>query len=285
MSEFVPSLVVGGSEGEPLVLAGPPGELSGRIQLRNPSDAKVVLRDAGLKDPSGALRLPSFRHALQPLVLRPGQGGSVPLSIAVDPATPPGEYRAELDLGGRWQPVVLHVAEVFDLTVLPRSLVVVNQSGVPQAKRLIITNNGNVAFALSDPGAVDLREDLARDRVPRVVIEPLPGRDTPDLEALVAALLALAREEGRRVGTLEVRVQDRQVEVRPGETRAVELQITLQDELPPNRRYRGRLPVLTRDVDIIVAASGAPLPKATPRRPRRRATETRKPPRRGGATP
>src|SRR5437588_5902829 len=97
----VPSLVVGSSEDEPLVLAGPPGELTGQVRLHNPGDAKVVLRDAGIKDPSGVLRLPSARHPLEPTVLRPDQGDDVPLSISVDPSTPPGDYDVELEVGGR----------------------------------------------------------------------------------------------------------------------------------------------------------------------------------------
>lgn len=282
MPELASSLVVGGSEDEPLVLAGPPRELTGRIQLHNPGDAKVVLRDAGLKDPSGLLRLPSSRHSLQPLVLRPDQGGSVPISIAVDPATPPGGYRAELELAGRSQPVVLHVAEVFDLSVQPRSLVVVNQSGVPQKKRLIITNDGNVAFTLGDLGTVDLREDLPSNRVVRVAVESLLDHEKLDLQALVVALLAVAREEDGRLGSLQVLARDGQVELRPGETKAVELEITLQDELPLNRRYRGRLPVLTRDVDIVVVASATPVQEQTPRRARQRAAGKKRPPRKGG---
>jgi len=253
--ELSPSLVVNGSDDEPLVLAGPPGQLTGSIHLHNPGDAKVVLRDAGLRDPSGVLQLSSARHALKPVVLRPDQGGSVALSVAVDPTTPPGEYRAELDVGGHSPPVVLHVAEVVDLTVRPRSLVVTNEVGVPQRKRLIVTNDGNVPFTPVSPARVDLLDDVRGDRVQRVAIDALLGAGRPELEALVVALLTISREDP--AGSAEVRAAGGQTEVQPGETRAVEIEITLHDEMPPNRRYRGRMPVLTRDVDIVVVAAGA----------------------------
>jgi hypothetical protein len=282
MSEALPSLVVGGSEDEPLVLSGPPAELTGRIQLHNPSGAKVVLRDAGLKDPSGVLRLPEARHVVQPLVLRPDQGGSLPLSIAVDPATPPGEYRAELDVAGRTRAVLLQVAEVVDLTVEPRSLVIVNRPGTAQKKRLIVTNEGNTAFTLGDPVTVDLREDPPRYGALRVAIEPLLRGDKLDLDELVVALLAVAREE-ERLGSVEVRAR-RQVEVQPGETTAVELELTLKDELVATRRYRGRLPVVTRDVDVIVVASPGSEQKEKPQsRPRTRAAQAKRPPPKRGA--
>lgn len=270
MSDPGPSLVVGGSDDEPLVFAGPPGELTGRIRLHNPGDANVVLRDAGLKDPSGALRLPSARQKLAPVVLRPDQGGEVPLSIAVDPATPPGEHSAELDLGGRTRAVVLLVAESLDLSVLPASLVVVNAPGVEQRKRLVVANEGNVAFALGDPGAVPLQDDMLRGRVKRLVIEGLLEHEKPDLEALLVALLAVVREEDDRLGHLEVRLAGGKVELRPGETKAVELAITLAGELPAGGRYRGRVPILTRDVDVVVPGSGGPVHEEAAPAPARR---------------
>jgi len=281
VSKAAPSLVVGGSEDELLVLAGPPGELSGRIELHNPSDAKVVLRDAGLTDPSGVLQLPTARHRLGPLVLRPDQGGSMPLSIAVDPATPPGAYRAELEVAGRTRPVVLRVAEVFALTVEPRSLVLLNRPGVAQRKQLVVTNEGNVPFSLGDPVTVDLRPDRPREPMLRTALKRFLATEEPDLEEIVAALLAVAREE-ERLGAVEVRAQA-QVELRPGETTALELELTLQDDLPATRRYRGRLPVLTRDVDVIVVASAGPTEEKPSPAPRRRAPATKKPPPKRGA--
>jgi hypothetical protein len=273
----VPSLVVGASEDEPLVLAGPPGELTGQILLHNPGDAKVVLRDAGIKDPSGVLRLPSARHPLDPVVLRPDQGDNVPLSISVDPYTPPGDYQVELEVGGRSRAAVLHVHEVFDLTVQPRTLVVVNQTGLAQQKRLTISNDGNVSFTIADPGTVELHDDMPRDRdVLRVAIEPLLDRDKPDLEALVVALLAAAREDGERFGSLAVRTRGGTIEIQPGETKPIDLEITVVDELPSNRRYHGHLPILTRDVDVIVVASGGPVQEEPPPRPARKTTAASK---------
>ena len=271
------SLVVSHSAEEPVVLVGPPGQLSGRIELHNPGEANVVLRDAGLKDPSGVLRLPAARHGLRPLVLRPDQVGSIQLTVAIDPNTRSGRYAAELELGGGMLPVILEVSELFELTVQPRTLVVIDLPDVPQRKRLLITNTGNVPFSLGDPGDIELHDDRGDDDVVRVVIDPLLHGRKPDLEALVVALLAVARAEPETVGSLEVRAPDRPIEVPPGETAAFELEIKLKDKLPRHRRYRGRLQVLTRDVDVVVVPSGAGERDAvTPRRIR---TSTK------GATP
>jgi hypothetical protein len=267
--------MVGGSADEPLVLVGPPRELSGRISVHNPGDAKVVLRDAGLNDPSGLLRPPSSRYALPPLVLRPDQGLPLSFSIGLDPATPPGEYRAELELGGQVRPVVLYVAEALLLTASPRSFVIANMPGVPQRMQLIITNDGNVTFTFGNPFIVDLRDDMLRQRSLRGAMESLPGPDNPKFRGLVAALVAATFEEEEPLGTAQVRADAGPVEVQPGETKAVTLEVTVQDELAPNRRYRGRLPVLTRDVELVVVASDGPVPEKAPVARRHASSEAR----------
>jgi hypothetical protein len=284
MTEVAPSIVVGGQEGAPFVLAGPPGQLFGRIQLHNRGDARVVLRDAGLTVPAGALRLPPARHAVPTVVLRPNQSGSVPLTISLDPATPHGEYRAELEVGGQALPVVLQVAETFALTVLPSSLVLANQPGVPQKKQLIVSNTGNVAFTLGEPTTVDLRDNMPRDAALRVAIEPLLEGNRPDLDALVVALLAVAREQGQPLGSLEARAREK-IELQPGVTKVLDLDLTLQQELPRNRRCRGWLPILTEDVELIVVGSGAPEEQTTIESERPTATRPVRPRRTRGTKP
>jgi hypothetical protein len=273
MTEKASSLVVVGSDDEPLVLTGRPHALTGTLQLHNPSDAKVVLRDAGLRDPSGALRLPEARYRLQPIVLRPDQGGSVLVSVAVDSTTSPGEYRAELEVAGNVRTVVLQVAETVDLSVDPETVVIANRPGVAQKKRLVVTNDGNVPFTIGEPVEVELR------------------RDVP---------LAFIRREEQVVGTVEARAPAA-IEVAPGETATIELALTLVEAPPAIHRYRGRLPVVTHDVDVVVVASTStpqaptkpkpkpkpkpqPQPKAKPaaRRSRRTSTTRRKPATGGG---
>ena len=51
-----PLLRIATPHDEPLVLAGPPAKLTGQIDLLNPSDVSLVVRDAGFNDPSGVLR-------------------------------------------------------------------------------------------------------------------------------------------------------------------------------------------------------------------------------------
>jgi len=277
----VPALVVAAPEDERLVLAGPPGELSGHIRLHNPGERRVVLRDAAINDRSGALRLAAARHPLKPVVIRPDEAGSVSLSLAVDPFTPPGDYEVELEVGGHVRQALLQVEEEFDLSVEPGELVVANRAGIAQTKRLSVTNDGNVAFVIADPGVVDLRNDMPRDdETIRVAIEDLPDRDRTDLEARIVALVAAVRaKEEERLGQVDVRMQGGSVTLQPGETKVIELEIALRDELPPRRRYRGHIPVLTQDVDVVVVATGGPvLEDTTPTTPEKPPTTPEEPP-------
>lgn len=264
--------IIAAPEGEPLVLTGPPQELTGQVELHNPGTVNVVIREAGLKDLSGLLMGLPLRHALPTLVLRPEQGSTVPLTIAVDKKTPPGVYQVELDLAGRSRSAVLHVMEVFDLTVQPKSIVVLNRPGQVQRKQLIVTNEGNVAFTIGDIGDVDLKDDLIWDRAARVAVERWADRANRNIEELLVAVLRVVREDAYRTGILSVHNLSGKVEVMPGETATVDLEITLREKLPHNSRYRGITPVLTQDLEIIVVSSGDPVERELPAKTVKRAT-------------
>jgi hypothetical protein len=260
---------------EPLVLAGPPGQLTGQIELDNPGDVVVVLRDAGLKDPSGVLSTTFERQTFSPLVVRAHQKRRAPLTVTLDQTTPPGEYRAELELAGGTRPVVLHVSEVIDLTVRPQSIVVMNQPG-PQRKRIVVTNEGNVSFVIGDLGDVDLEDDMISERAARLALEPWTTTKGEKIEEPVLALLKIASEDAYRDAGLAVHTLGAGLTVAPGDVAVIDLEVTLQVDLPSNSRYRGRTPLLTRTLEFIVVSSGGPLEKH-PAREKKATKGTRRP--------
>lgn len=261
-------------EDEQLILSGPPQELTGRVELHNPGKVNIIIRDAGLKDPSRVLISQPLRHALPALVLRPDQGRTLPLTVAIDKKTPPGVYHVDLVLAGQSRPAVLNVTEVFDLTIQPRSLVVANLAGMVQRKQLIVTNEGNVAFTIGDIGEVDLKDDMVWDRAVRLAVEQITDKANLDIEELVVAVLRVTRENAYRPGSLLVRNASGKVEVMPGERATIDLEITLREELPFNSRYRGITPLLTQDIEFIVVSSSGSGERARPSTPARRATKT-----------
>lgn len=248
--------VIGGSPEKLVVLAGPPGQLTGPVDFHNRSDVDVVLREIGLNDASGRLTSRPLRLPVSTLVLRPSQERRIQITVAVDPTTPPGDFRAELDIGARSVPVLLHVTEVFDLTVRPQSIVVLNRPGEAQRKRIILTNTGNVGFSVDAISDVDLEDDMLPDRAARVALEPCAEAAGQQIEGSVLALLRIRREGSYREAGLSVRQLGGKIDVAPGETAPIDLEITLQTDLPDGSRYRGKAPVLTEDLEIIVVSSG-----------------------------
>jgi hypothetical protein len=258
VSPIAYSDIIVGPRNVPLIFAGPPRELTGRVELHNSSKVDFVVRDAGLKDPSGVLTNLPLRHTIPTLVLHPNQGRSVPLTVAVASTTAPGVYHAELDLGGESRPVVLHVLETFDLTVQPASILVMNIPGIAQRKQIIVTNIGNVAVAIGDIGAVDLIDDMIWDRAARLAIELRTEKAAVvDIEELVVAVFRVLREEARRAGSLLVSHAGGKVDVAPGAMAVIDLDITVLEELPHNSRFRGRAPLLTRDLEFLVVSSNS----------------------------
>ena len=99
---------------EPLVLVGPPRDIRGEFLVRNPTERKIIVRQPVLKAAAaatgrtkaaaaaakaGIAALPET-VALRRIKVRAGQSRPVPLSLTLDPRTPPGTYQAELDVDG-----------------------------------------------------------------------------------------------------------------------------------------------------------------------------------------
>jgi len=189
------------------------------------------------------------------------------MALALDPATPPGEYRTELEMGGHVRSVVLLVSEIIDPRLQPSSLVILNRPGEVQRRRVAVSNEGNVAFTPGEFGGVDLEDDLVAARTIRLMLRPWADLDVPALDHPAVALLPVASEGAFREAGLEVRLVGRPVELLPGATGVVDLELKLQTSLPQGSRFRGQIPVLTRNIDVVVVSSGASAagrPRAAP---------------------
>jgi hypothetical protein len=266
----------------PLVLSGPPRRLTAMVDFHNRSDVLLVLRDAALRDRSGALATGLVRQSIRPLVLRPHQERRLPLTVSVTRTTAPGEYHAELEFGGRSHPVVLNVSEVFALSLRPQSVVVFNRPGQTQRKRIVVTNEGNISVAIDEIADVDLEDDMLSQTLARVAIEPWnerPGEKPIEklkegFEGPVLTLLRMGLKGTFYPAGLSVRRLGPKIVLAPGETAAMDLEITLRAELPPGSRYRGRAPLLTTDLEIVVVSSADAVESARSVKPLHQAGKT-----------
>lgn len=242
--------------GQPLVLVGPPGRLQGQFQVLNGGDRKAVIRQPlvkGLSLASGTRRKRAAAPAadalpLRRIVVRAGQSRAVPLSLELPSTTPPGTYEAALDVDGDQRPVLLHVTEHVSFTMHPDHLVVPNRPGEKIKKQIVVTNDGNVPLTFRTIGTVVLDDELAHCRSLRGALADVGET----MEKLDDFLAALGRRYKQAYDTLALRVQNERVTLDPGETRAVDLTITLPDKIDARARYTGYAAVSTAALSFTV---------------------------------
>jgi hypothetical protein len=235
---------------EPLVLVGPPRAIRGEFLVRNPTERKIIVRQPVLKAAApprtaraakaGITALPET-VALGRIKVRAGQSRPVPLSLTLDPRTPPGTYQAELDVDGEQRSVVVHVTEDVALTLSPDEIVLPGRAGEKFAKRVVFTNEGNVPVQVNTLGAVVLEDEAAHCRALRGALQDV-GETMKNLDDFA---VALGRRYRALYDTIALRVQNAEVTVEPGETRAIDLTITLPEKLEKRARYSGTAAIST----------------------------------------
>ncbi|PXW28357.1 COG1470 family protein [Paraburkholderia caballeronis] len=268
--------VVDHHDDAPIVLAGGPRRLKGTVRLHNPGEARVVVRDARLCGlPAARTRsaatgdketdAPSIAPDLAvsiPAILAPGQHSFVPVRASIDPHTPPGSYRASLQVGAHRYPVELHVTEHVQLDVQPAEIVVENQPGKRVTKTAVFTNAGNVPLVIGNLGPIALDDEL-------IVCRTLRGtlRDADETVTLPQqwfnAWLRQGKKHFEEMGLLWVDVEGAPIELASGHSIAVELRVRVPDTLDPRTRYSAVGFLYDESIRFLIAPTG--LEKATRR--------------------
>ena len=272
------------SSATPIVLRGTPRHLVGRIPLQNRGEDVAVLRVATVRDPEGRLGPQGeVSHRMATKVLRPNQTDAVRLRLRLDPTTPPGEYRTEVEVGGGVRPLVLQIAEVIDLDLSPSLLVVENRQGKAVEKSVSVTNRGNVPLVIGDIGAVVLDDERFECRTLRRAAAKLGSYDGEvTVDSLVTEIARASREVLERSGALRVRNLTGTVTVAPGETVRIDLRIDVPSTLESHTRYVGTVPIYTEDLRFLVVPVRSPAepsdaePARAPARARKTASPARK---------
>jgi len=243
---------------QPLVLVGPPRGVHGEVRIQNPTDRKLIVRQPLLTvtPPAGATgkarkaaaAMADVGIALRRIVVRAGSSKPVPLTLTLDPRTPPGTYHAKLEVDGEERQVVMHVTEDVALELSPTELVLSNAAGRKIQKQIVVTNPGNVPVTVKTIGTVVLDDELAHCRALRGALADVG--DT--MKTLDDFTVALGRRYKSVYETAALRVQNDEVTVEPGDTLAVDLTITLPDKLDKRSRYTGYAPISTRTLTFIV---------------------------------
>ena len=191
-----------------IVLTGPPSLLRATVSVENAVDQRVSVRGLTLHR-SGREALTGAGAA----VIAPGATAQLPVTFRLEPDTAPGEYAAEVEVGGIRREAVLRVEPDLSLHVSPhRLLAEVGSTPVT----LSVTNDGNVPIPLA--ALVRARTDDGG---------PDPG---PDVTLTLTAATTAA----------------------PGSTTVLQGSLDVPAQLDPTRRHTARVPVGTADLDVII---------------------------------
>ncbi|MEP6855621.1 MAG: hypothetical protein ABJA33_09145 [Pedococcus sp.] len=137
----------------------------------------------------------------------------MPVAFRLEQDTPPGEYPAEVEVGGVRRQALLRVEPDLSMHVSPRrTLAEVGRHAIT----LTVANDGNLTIALA--AVVRARTDDGG---------PDPG---PDLTLTLTAATTAS----------------------PGSTTVLQGHLTVPVELDPTRRHTARIPVGTADLDVII---------------------------------
>jgi hypothetical protein len=258
-----------------VVLTGRGGRLRGEITLANDGKQSVTVDTVVVE-----AKLPQVRGVEQTAAiagwivrdLAPGTVQRATVAAALDPLTPPGVYEGEIVVAGVRQPVTLVVTEQIALSVSEPELVVTPGDDDGAARRMVITNRGNVPLPVSRLGPVDLGVDRPRPTLlQRLGLKPFEERDPRDdrCDDRQRSTEEDRAREDEPPATVTARMRD-PIVVDPGETVATEWLVSVDGTLRPGVRYRAVAPLYTTDIDLVVAPAQerAPAPPATARRRR-----------------
>jgi hypothetical protein len=223
-AELLPAAMAG-EAGDALVLTGPPGLLRATVSVENAVDQRVAVRGltlhrAGRRDVTGS----------GAAVIAPGATAQVPVSFRLQADTAPGDYTAEVEVGGVRREALLRVEPDLTMRVSPRRVLAeVGRSEVT----LTVSNDGNLVVPLA--AVVRARTDDGGPRHgPDLVHRAGTGDRGPAAGPDVSLTLAAATT------------------IAPGSTAVLQAQLTVPTELDPTRRHTARVPVGTADLDVTI---------------------------------
>ncbi|HEY2815759.1 MAG TPA: hypothetical protein VGK44_01355 [Casimicrobiaceae bacterium] len=220
-----------------VVLSGRPTSCQGYVELINTSSETVeprALAIAGLDFGVAQVRAPETARISARLA--PHGRMRAPIEVALEPTTPPGNYTGQLRCGAQQEKLVIQVLESWDLRLLPQSVTVTAKPGEKFMLRTLIANLGNVELALPNSAQLPLEQKLDLGQSLNVAL--LAAGKQGFNQVLDRFAYALA--EGA-AGPATVSYGLEESRIRAGESRQVELEIRLPEEMKNGKVYTGRI--------------------------------------------
>lgn len=252
-----------GASSEPIVLTGPPEELTGRLTLRNSSKEPLFLRELDLIPTRG--KGPAVGTLSLRARLLPGEEKATEVSTSIDPSTPPGVFRTKVWVGSQQRDVEMLVQPRFAVRLTPRELhfVGVGPSQAHETK-LLLVNEGNVPVQVpSIAASTALDIDAICRNLSWAVRSKGDEGVTPTLDAFFQGL----RKE--MSGWVRISIKQGKQIVEAGGSLLLDLVLTLPRDVNKEFQYRGSVRLLGRQ--IFYTFTPAPIRAAAAKTPQKKA--------------
>jgi hypothetical protein len=238
----------------PFIFSGVPPLCVGDVDLINESDDKVRVRRipvvGHMEQKVSSLGLGEVRVATP---LLPRRRTRARAFFRVDPFMPPGTYKADLSSGGQQEAVVVHVWEKRSLRIDPGEIRLHGTAGDVVTSLVVVTNQGNVPETLREIALVFLEE---RNWLGRSAVFAMRETTAEDgHQAYLDRFLHELKDSLARPARVNLRSEI--AELQPGETREIELDITLPTELMKGRMYFGSTKFMSSRLIFKVECTGA----------------------------
>jgi hypothetical protein len=135
-----------------------------------------------------------------------------------------------------------------------------------------LSNLGNVSITIDELAAIPLDDDLLQCRLLRAVVAALGEEQEQTIDSILTEFAHQSRTILQQSGLLRVRNLTGRLTLEPGQVSPVDLEFRLPDSLDKRTRYRALVPMLTADLEVLIAPA---FDAQTPDRPDRPARPSR----------
>jgi hypothetical protein len=240
----------------PFIFCGAPPQCAGDIDLINESDDKLSVRLIATVGPTEKKKTAPFATQLQVRVrLGPRERARARTYFPIDSRTPPGSYKLELVCGDQRVPVTAHVWEKASLKIEPRVIPLRGASGDVVKASIVISNEGNVTETFRGLALVYLEEHEWIGRAQVYALRKLKETGEDGILAFLDQLIAELKNTMPREARVVLRTQI--TELGPGETRDLEVEMTLPEGLHKGRTYFGFAKFMRGELKFKVDCNGA----------------------------
>lgn len=242
------SITIQTAHDQPLEIYGYGSNIKSSIIINNPENNSIRIKNIDIKgtNPVNKLKL-DIRTASLNARMHAGQTKKFPFQFEIDPATPPGSYKGEMNLNQK-QPVpfVFHVLENFKLSALPSNLVFHGIPGKRLSKELVISNDGNIDINIGNEINGSLIKANELHQMASFCLTDNAGAGA--MRIFEDILFDLQNIESHAV---TLTIKNKNTLLKAGETKKFSTILTPPEKLQPGQLYHGKLNLFNINLSIL----------------------------------